>query len=300
MITNTALQVVKQKASVDDLNQNVSRYVEQLEQERKFAEGLSKLKFPNCPVCKKPAIPDGAYSALLGHGTHDGRHEWDGKTGKTAAVLREEANARYHAQTERSRQSSRASAPKPKAVDCTEAATLRSAHHPMAIVQALLKQSGPEGIDLVELQHQGGSSTGMILRIGIKKEKVPIPSENGRVHVVLRPVAYAEGERSQLVVQDMDGPDRRVAKERIRAWERKALPALKLKAGKARVLDVNVLKGGMGDVVPRLAKLQKDPELLELLRAAEAKAKHRAGVLDFIDGLLLANGHDRYGQDRRL
>jgi ParB family chromosome partitioning protein len=288
----TAKNVVKQSVPVAELNRVVTRHLEEVAQEKKVAEKATKSNFPKCPTCGKPPTQEDN-PGFVSHGDYSPAHLWELTTGKTELQRRQEEEARWRERNSRSR------APKarPKPVDCRESALVRSSHDPAAIINALLKDAGPEAIYLLEYTgHAGHGVTGAVLRVGFSKRPL------GDVHLVARPVKYSTGERTQFVVQDTKGDERRASKSKVQAWERKALPALKLKPSKSREFDAKQLLGTAAMVCNRLQKIREDHELLELARGAEAKGKRRAAVLDYIDTALLGRGHDSFGSvyDRRL
>ncbi|HEV2520708.1 MAG TPA: ParB/RepB/Spo0J family partition protein [Thermoplasmata archaeon] len=290
-------QVVKEGASVTELNRVVSQHVRALEERKKFDEKISKSRFPKCPNCKTaPEREDNP--GFVSHGNqYDTNHMWNLSTGETERQRREKDEAKWRKQRDGRLSGTERSTPRPKPVDCRESPLVRSAHDPMAIVAAILKEAGTERIQLLEYDTRGSPGTGgSILRVGIVGRPL------GDVHVIARPVPYSSGERTQFVVQDQKASDRKASKSKVQAWERRALAALKLKPGKAAMFDALQLKGTAGTVTARLAKIRTNPELLELARSAEAGGKHRAAVLDYIDEQLLGRGHETYSSiyDRRL
>jgi ParB-like chromosome segregation protein Spo0J len=297
VIVDAAKQAVSSGVSVNELNRAVSRQVEEVQRAKKFQESISKVKFPKCPTCGKPATGTG-YDGVIQHDDYDPKHQWSPSTGKTMVDFRREQEAKW-----RAKHPAAAGAPekkRPKPADCRESPLIRSAHDPMALVQAILKGAGAKGIELVEYESPvrvGESTRGAVLRVGFTTKPM------GDVHTIARPLDYSSGERSQIVLQDTDAVHRRASRSKVESWEKRALPALKLKPAKPKVFDAKLLVG-LGDTVNgRLHKLREDPEMLELARAAEVKGKHRAAVLDYIDEALLGRGHNSYsgyGGDRRL
>ena len=98
----------------------------------------------------------------------------------------------------------------------------------------------------------------------------------------MEPANYTTGEKTRVAFDAYEASEKKRARSEFSRWEDRQLRRPKVTPNaKTAKADPEILKGSTSEIVPRLAKL--DREHLELLRDLEASGKMRKEVLESID-----------------
>lgn len=276
---------------------------------QEWRAALQGAKFPTCPgpsgsgACGDspraqvrpwldPARWEGTYHhAVVGQKCG---HYWDLSKGalvpKSARVGQMGRPSRKPAKAQERREA----AVKEGRENAAESPVYRSAHTIYELVARMIEQQGEAGIIAANYTHDywtgkvydhDGSHTGTGAILAIEFRQPPIKGE-----LSLRPCKYTSGERTQVLINQVDGSEKARIRGELSSWETRQLRKTTPKPDQRQArLDPELLSGSLSDIVPRVAKL--DTEHLELARDGEAKGRGRKSVLEAIDlrlGLLWA------------
>lgn len=245
----------------------------ELKERQQLLELSVGTKHPVCPVCG--GVPIAHYDWEPKYVVScEARHEWDMKKGIPEEDLDEETSSSGPSEKQRERLAQHV---KESKANAAESPIHRSGHTIEELVMRLIEQQGPGGVlranystDLFGAK-KGSAVLCLVLRQG------PTDGE-----LYMEPANYTTGEKTRVAFDAYEASEKKRARSEFSRWEDRQLRRPKVTPNaKTAKADPEILKGSTSEIVPRLAKL--DREHLELLRDLEASGKMRKEVLESID-----------------